>query len=225
VNGSSAADDARGRRRSTAMVVALDYAARNVPVHPVDPVTKRPLTQHGVTDATVDPLIIKAWATKWPDAGVAVATGTRSGIVVVDVDPRNDGERGIAEATAALGALPSTLMVTTPSGGWHYWLRLPDGVVLCNSVGALAEGVDVRGDGGYVVAPPTRRVSGGAWAWAGIWRSSFAMGPLARSMPCMSPIATRCLACSTGLRATPSSLLSCSRTFDARSCGRALRAR
>lgn len=157
------------------MTGALGYVQRGIPVHPVDPTTKRPLTSRGVRDATTDVSTIERWAARWPAAGVAVATGQRSGIVVIDVDPRNGGEGGIADATGRLGNLPQTATVATPAGGWHYWFRLPAACDVRNSASAIAPGVDVRGDGGYVVAPPSRRSSGSGWVWA--TRSQLAVLP------------------------------------------------
>jgi hypothetical protein len=139
---------------------------RGIPVLPVDSDTKRPLTVHGVSDATTDVSVIDSWRRSWPCAGVAVATGRVSGLVVIDVDPRNGGDQGIADAASELGALPRTTVVSTPSGGWHYWFSIPIGITIANTVGKLAAGVDIRGERGYVVAPPTRIRSGAAWSWA-----------------------------------------------------------
>ena len=133
---------------------------------PVDPTTKAPRSAHGCKDATTDERKILALWRSCPNAGIGVATGKPSGIVAIDVDPRNGGEEGIESACGRLGALPSTTQVTTPSGGRHYWFRAPKATIAC-SAGKLAPGVDIRGDGGYVIAPPTARPKGGAWEWAG----------------------------------------------------------
>lgn len=143
------------------------YAAAGVPVLPVDAETKRPLTNHGVDDATADVDRILAWAKRWPSAGVAIATGQVSGIVVIDVDTAYDGALGIAAAQERLGALPKSRTVSTPSGGWHQWFRVAYEVTVRNSVKRLGAGVDVRGDGGYAIAPPTRRRSGAGWSFLG----------------------------------------------------------
>jgi len=144
---------------------ALALASRGLAVHPVDATTKRPLTRNGCKDASVNSDVIADWWRMYPDAGVAVATGTRSRLVIIDVDPRHGGEEGIAELTSRIGQLPPTTTVTTPSGGWHKWLKLPAGVHVPNSAGQLAPGVDVRGEGGYCIAPPSRG-DRGAWQWA-----------------------------------------------------------
>lgn len=103
---------------------------------------KQPLTKHGFKDATRDPLQVQAWAKRFPSANVGIATGEASGIVVIDIDDMN--------ALAQLN-LPPTLTVTTGKGQHHYY-RL-NGQAIPNSAGSLAKGVDVRGNGGYVVGP------------------------------------------------------------------------
>lgn len=140
---------------SAAGVAALKLAGRGWPVFPVDSATKRPLTAHGFKDAATDIAQIRAWWERHPRAGVAIPTGRRTKLAVVDVDPRHGGVEGIQDAADLLGSLPPTLRASTPSGGWHYFLALPDDVPdIPNSAGKLAEGVDVRAVGGYVVVPP-----------------------------------------------------------------------
>lgn len=146
---------------------ALKLAERGIPVFPVDGTSKRPrLVRHGVLDATTDVGLIESWWRLAPDAGVAIATGKPSRVVVVDVDPRHGGNHGFDDLSDRLGSLPAGPIVTTPSGGFHRWLRLPAGADIRNSAGRLADGVDVRGTGGYVVAPPTSGHKG-AWCWSG----------------------------------------------------------
>jgi Bifunctional DNA primase/polymerase, N-terminal len=101
----------------------------------------------------------KAWARRWPRANLAVITGRLSGVVVVDVDPGRGGAAGIAGLEREHGVLPSTAVVATPSDGYHLYYRHPGGRV-ANSAGLLAPGVDVRGDGGLALLPPSRRGEG-----------------------------------------------------------------
>lgn len=144
------------------LTAALRYAERGLRVLPVDAKTKRPrLVKHGCLDATTDHNLLATWWRLAPDAGVGIATGSGSGIVVVDVDSHRDGDNGLAEISDELGQLPPGPIVTTPRGGHHRYLRLPDGERVPCSVDRLAPGIDVRGDGGYVVAPPT---AGYRWA-------------------------------------------------------------
>lgn len=124
---------------------------------------KHPLIRRGFHAATTDIAVLRRWWARWPDANVGVRTGTTSGILVVDVD----GERGM-ESLRALRQEHGQLRaawVQTGSGGWHAYLRLPAGQQVPGSVGRLGPGLDVRGDGGFVVAPPSRHLSGGNYRW------------------------------------------------------------
>ena len=154
---------------------ALKLAQRGPAVFPVDPLTKAPKTRHGCKDATRDERqIIELWR-KHPAAGIGVATGKPSGIVAVDVDPSSGGEDGFSDLASHLGAPGRTVQVLTPRGGYHLWFKAPAVAVPC-SVSKLAPGVDIRGDGGYVVAPPTTRPDGTGWRWSGT-------APLAQLQP------------------------------------------
>lgn len=94
--------------------------------------------------------------------GVGLATGERSGVVVIDLDRKN-GIDGL-ESLSALGDVPETLTARTGSGGLHLYFRHP-GIPVKNSAGVLGPGIDVRGDGGYVVLPPSPHRSGGRYEW------------------------------------------------------------
>ncbi|HEX5543258.1 MAG TPA: bifunctional DNA primase/polymerase [Micromonospora sp.] len=131
---------------------ALRYAATGWPVVPCWPGAKVPLTRHGVKDATTDPTTITAWWSRCPAANVAIATGA-PGPDVVDIDTKN-GASGRAsydrlrDAGLLVGAFA---LVITPSGGWHLYYSGTD-----QGNGALGRhGVDFRGRGGYVLAPPS----------------------------------------------------------------------
>jgi KaiC/GvpD/RAD55 family RecA-like ATPase len=93
-------------------------------------------------------------------AGVGIATGARSGVFVIDLDVKN-GIDGLANFQA-LGECPPTYTVATPSGGYHVYFKHP-GFPVKTSASALARGVDVRGDGGYVVAPGSPHKNGGRY--------------------------------------------------------------
>jgi putative DNA primase/helicase len=118
---------------------------------------KHPRTPNGVKGATTDPTVIKAWFNKWPDANIGIATGRRSGILVLDVDG-DVGKESLKELQAEHGCLPKTVTVKTGKGRHRYFLCGDDWVK--NSVGKLGKGIDVRGDSGYVVAPGSIHVSG-----------------------------------------------------------------
>jgi predicted P-loop ATPase len=98
-----------------------------------------------------------------PGHGVGLATGERSGVVVIDLDMKN-GVDGVA-SLALLGEVPETLAARTGSGGLHLYFEHP-GFPIRNSAGVLGPGIDVRGDGGYVVLPPSPHRSGGRYEWA-----------------------------------------------------------
>lgn len=123
--------------------MAMREALKGRPFFPVRPFRKSPLTRHGYRDATCDPVQLSAWARRFPDAWIASPTGR--GVVVLDIDPRSGGSLD--------PTLPPTLTIRTPSGGWHlYWTvkcRVP-----C-SASRVRDGWDIRGDGGYVVVPPS----------------------------------------------------------------------
>jgi hypothetical protein len=176
----------RGERGPQAgiLAAALDYAAHGRAVFPVHGTAggecscgandcsspgKHPLTRRGVKDASREALVISGWWKRWPRANLALATGSVSGVVVIDVDPP-EGEISLDRLTEAGYELPQTLAVRTGSGGLHLYYAAPD-FALGNAAGRLPRvslelpGVDLRGDGGYVVAPPSIHVSGSRYAW------------------------------------------------------------
>ncbi len=135
---------------------ASALAAKGIPVFVCAPNAKNPLTPRGLHDASTDPEVIRGWERRYPDANLAVPTGLRSGLFVVDIDrqPERDGLQTLAALEPTLGALPVTLTATTPSGGGHLYFRAP-AVALRNSAGKLGPGIDTRGEGGYVLVPPS----------------------------------------------------------------------
>lgn len=125
---------------------------------------KHPLTSHGCHDASTEEKQIRQWWERWPEANVAIATGR--GLIVIDIDPRHFGDENFAALERRLGSLPPTVRVLTGGGGWHIYLRTDREVK--NSVGepdTSHYGIDVRGDGGYVMAPGSNHESGRAYAW------------------------------------------------------------
>jgi putative DNA primase/helicase len=127
---------------------------------------KHPLTRNGVKDATDDEGQIREWWGTWPWAHVAIATGARSGLIVIDLDckPGKDGLASLNALAEPHGGLLRTCMVRTGSGGLHLYFKHPGGHV-ANSAGEMGPGIDVRGEGGYVIAPPSGHVSGGRYEW------------------------------------------------------------
>jgi len=143
------------------IVAALAYAARGWPVFPLQPAVrgvkesgKRPITAHGVKDATTDEGTIRRWWTETPTANVGIACGAR--LVVIDIDT--------ATPPAPFDALPESMVVRT-GRGIHVYLD-PLGETFPNRAG-IAPGVDVRSAGGYVVAPPSAHYTGSVYEWTG----------------------------------------------------------
>jgi hypothetical protein len=124
---------------------------------------KHPRTPHGLRDASTDPEVVSRWWRRWPDANIGVRTGGESGLIVLDVDPDHGGLRSLVELERRHGRLPPSLTVRTGTGR-HYWFRHP-GWPLRNSAGRLGPGIDLRGDGGYIIAPPSRHASGRRYQW------------------------------------------------------------
>lgn len=157
---------------------AQGYALRGWSVIPMQPRGKRPLVAWRVfQQAPAEAADIARWFAHWPDANVGLVTGQVSGLVVADVDPRHGGADSLAAAEAAHGPLPPTVEAATGGGGRHLYFAHP-GRVVANRV-ALRPGIDLRGDGGCVVAPPSVHPSGRRYAWvAGRAPGQLALAPL-----------------------------------------------
>lgn len=140
------------------LVAALTYAARGWAVLPIRAGGKIPLTQHGVKDASTSELVIRGWWRQWPTANVGIATGSVSGIVVLDVDPRAGGDGSLATLPAI-----ETRSARTGGGGRHFLFSASPGPRR-GRIG-WRSGLDIKGDGGYIVAPPSTHASGGVYEW------------------------------------------------------------
>jgi hypothetical protein len=143
---------------------ALVYAEKHdFAVFPCKKRSKQPMTAHGCLDASKDPQVIRNWFQRSPDGNVALATGSPSHVIVLDADAKAGGRETLANLEEANGWLPEAPTVLTPGGGLHIYFRDPGGVR--NSAGALGAGLDVRGDGGYVIAPPSIYPNGRKYEW------------------------------------------------------------
>lgn len=120
------------------------------------------LVPRGLLDASKDRSRIHGWVGN-EALNIGITTGAASGVIVLDIDPRHEGDLALAELERQFGALPATWRFLTGGGGEHILFRHPGGTVR-NSVGALGRGIDVRGDGGYIVAPPSRHICGRNYA-------------------------------------------------------------
>ncbi len=144
------------------LTAVLAYAREGLPVFPIVPRGKRPLVEGGFKAATKDADKIREWWTRWPDANIATPTGAFSGRIVIDLD----GEKGIAAMRKLIephGKI-GTLTAKTGGGGLHLHLQHP-GRPIKNSASKIAPGVDVRGDGGYIVLPPSVHANGKTYTW------------------------------------------------------------
>ncbi|WP_034213762.1 bifunctional DNA primase/polymerase [Actinoplanes subtropicus] len=167
------------------LTAALAYARHGIPVLPVhtpdpscgcscdkgvrcDRPGKHPRLRHGLTEATTDPRLIDVWWSRWPEANVGLRTGIT--MDVADIDSA-EGWHGLTHLLG--GELPPGPRVRTGGGGWHLWFR-PMG--FGNRVGLLP-GLDWRGAGGYVVAPPSRHVRGGEYRWVRRPGDALPVGP------------------------------------------------
>jgi len=162
---------------------ALWHAAHGWPVLPLHTVAngrcscgnlacsspgKHPRTEHGLKDATTDRKQVAQWWGRWPDANIGVRTGAApegAGIFVLDVDPRHNGDRSLAELVREYGDLPYTVEAVTGSGGSHRVYSYPAGGVVIRNTANVRPGIDVRGDGGYIVVEPSLHVCGSTYAW------------------------------------------------------------
>lgn len=139
---------------------ATMLADNGIPAFPCAPGQKYPLTPHGFHDASSDRGVVASWWKRWPEANIGIPTGATSGVDVVDVDVHSggDGYRAFSRAEG-LGIVSDwAWQVRTPSGGLHaYFLRWSAGEQ--RSWALPGSHVDFRGDGGYVVAPPSHVVA------------------------------------------------------------------
>lgn len=179
--------------RAALLDAALAYARAGWPVFPCNPTQdppgtpalkrrgKKPLVAGadldeygrkilktgGLYRASTDEAQIRAWWGKYPKALIGVPTGARIGLFVLDLDP-DDGEcvdEVRARLEAAVGPLPPTPISITQSGGWHVWFKNPVGEELPHNSAKAIPGVDWRGEGGYVIVPPSVMSDGKAYTW------------------------------------------------------------
>ncbi len=165
----------------TPLELAQHYVAQGWPVFPcrshaeehVDQATgeiitlgeKTPLTPNGFKGATRFPRIIERWWSDWPDAAVGLPTGEKTGFFALDIDNKPGGANGfdwLAEMEAEHGPLPDTARVTSPNGGLHIYFKY---VVGTRNRGALGAGVDIRSEGGYVLAAGSTMAHGRSYKW------------------------------------------------------------
>jgi hypothetical protein len=141
--------------------IVLGYAGKGWQVFPLKPCQKLPATRRGLHDATGNAATLRRYFTGAHPYNIGIRTGVPSGVFVLDVD----GDRGLDSLAGLVerhGLLPPTLTSAT-SKGRHYWFRALDAIPC--SASRIAPGIDIRGDGGYVVAPPSVHPDGAIYRW------------------------------------------------------------
>jgi len=147
---------------TSALAVALDYAAQGCAVFPCHPRSKEPATKRGFKDATKNPATIRRWYLAQPDYNVGLATGAASRVMVLDVDG-SAGAETLLDLEERYGALPDTACSVT-GAGCHLWFQIDD--MVPSTVGRVGVGLDIRADGGYIIAPPSVHPDGSAYRWS-----------------------------------------------------------
>ena len=139
---------------------ALDYAARNFSVIPIRPDKKPFIKWESKQKIKATPEEIHQWWGKWPGAMIGICTGEISGLFVIDCDTQ-EGYEAIQKLIPDSLILP---IARTPRGGWHLYFLYP---IKCKlTIGAgIMPGVDIRGEGGYIIAPPSINADGKAYKW------------------------------------------------------------
>jgi putative DNA primase/helicase len=160
---------------SAILEAALAYAGRGLAVFPVRPDAKCSYKCAKHSDGrpwgmTRDPVEIRADFARWPHARIGIPTGAINGIVVVETDTVAghgvDGAVALAALESFHDPLPETLKAISPSGSIHRYFRHPgDGIKIRNSASELGRGIDIRGCGGMVIAPPSVNPDGRAYRW------------------------------------------------------------
>jgi hypothetical protein len=146
----------------SALAEALDYAARGWAVFPLQPGLKEPLERsRGFYDSTTNPATIRRWWLADPTYNIGIRTGIASSVWILDIDGAI-GAIALAVLEAKYGPLPTTLVSTT-SAGCHLWFCADRPIP--TSTGRIARGLDVRAEGGYVLAPPSIHPDGPIYRW------------------------------------------------------------
>lgn len=150
---------------STPLAYAQAYARMGWHVLPIEPGAKAPigrLVPRGMLDASTDPEVIGRWWRAAPKAGIGIALAP-SGLVALDIDPRNGGVETWDALQADHGSLRSEVMAFTGGGGEHHVFVTPAAAQL-NLPGTLGPGVDVKANG-YIVVEPSVHPSGRRYEW------------------------------------------------------------
>lgn len=159
---------------------ARRYLARGWSVLPLRERDKRPLIlwEHLQNERPSESDIAE-WFRRWPDANVGIVTGEISNLIVLDIDPKHGGDATLDRLERRFRPLSSTVEAVTGGGGRHLYFAHPGG--LTRNRAGLAQGIDLRGDGGYIVAPPSIHPSGRPYRWVpGRGPDEITLAPLPR---------------------------------------------
>ncbi|WP_051609218.1 bifunctional DNA primase/polymerase [Fodinicurvata fenggangensis] len=145
---------------------AIWYARHGWRVHPCRSRDKKPLLSAWQKKASTEQGMVSTWWQQWTEANVAIATGPQSGIWVLDIDGE-PGEAALAELERKHGGLPTGAPTQfTGGGGRQMFFAWPEGRRIRNSASQLGRHIDIRGDGGYTIVPPSIHPSGTPYRWA-----------------------------------------------------------
>jgi len=151
--------------RTIKIETAQRYLARGWSILPLRARDKRPLLGwEPLQSLRPSAGQVSDWFKRWPDANIGIVTGEISNLIVLDIDPAHGGDASLDRLERELGHLPVTIEAITGGGGRHLYFAHP-GALIRNRTG-LAQGIDLRGDGGYIVAPPSVHPSGRPYVWA-----------------------------------------------------------
>lgn len=147
------------------LTAAYSYADRGWPVFPLVRLGKTPYgSTNGHKDATTNKSKLLDWWGTTREANIGLRTGIESGLFVLDVDPRHGGNESLKRLSDEHGPLPETLTVATGGGGQHFYFLHPGkGFKVTSRPLPDYVGLDVKGDGGYVVAPPSVHETGAVY--------------------------------------------------------------
>lgn len=140
-------------------------------------IAKHPRTRNGHTDATTNEKRVREWWQLYPNANIGLSTGFQTNLFVLDIDIKSGGEQSLEFLQEDYKALlrdkyehlPATLTTITGSGGRHLYFNFPLGLKnISSSASEIADGLDIRANGGYVVAPPSNHKNGNYYSWFGV---------------------------------------------------------
>ena len=166
------------------------YATHGWPVFPLrGKLPARPRTEggRGFHDATTDPATVTAMWTRYTDANIGIRCGAASGLAVLDVDPDKGGIETLTRIETERGVLPGTVTAITGGDGLHLLYRWRAGLGI--GTGVWGDGLDLRGEGGYIVAAPSIHPdtrSPYAWSGDGTWAHDLPPWP-ERQLPLVEP--------------------------------------